>query len=298
MRYRKALALLLAAVILGCVFSGCSAESGNMYAEDYIEATAADDIYDSGTTGSVAVTDRKLTRRIGLDAETEDLDGLMTAIEKKVAQLGGYVENRKVYSGSAYAAYEQRRYADLTIRIPAENLDAFVSHVGDVSNVTSSSETAEEVTLKYVATESRIKALQAEESRLLALIEKAENLSELLQLESRLTEVRTELEETTSLLKLYDNLVDYGTVELEISEVQVLTPTEEPGFWQRIADGFAGSMKNLGVILKETAIFAVSAVPYLLPVLVIGGIVLLVIKLSRRKSKPKKMPFPTDNDPK
>lgn len=300
MKHRKLLALLLAAAILGCMFAGCSAESGGMHAEDYYNEVIipGDDIYDTGSTGSVAVTDRKLIRRISLKAETENLDTLMTAIEKKVAELGGYVEDREVYTGSAYASYDQRRYADLTIRIPAENLDAFVAHVGDVSNVTSSSETAEDVTLKYVATESRMKALQAEEARLLALIEKAENLTELLQLESRLTEVRTELEEVTSTLKLYDNLVDYGTVKLDISEVQVLTPTQEPSFGQRIADGFTGSMKNLGEMSKEFVIFLVSAVPYLLPLLAVTGLVVLMVKLSKGKKKPKKMPFPTENEPK
>lgn len=299
MKHRKLLALLLAATIMGCIFAGCSAEHTGMSYDSQIQATVSNDgIYDKGDLGSVAVTDRKLIRRISLNAETENLDALMAAIEKKVAELGGYVEDREVYTGSSYASYEQRRYANLTIRIPAENLDAFVSHVGDVSNVTSSSESAEDVTLKYVATESRMKALQAEEARLLALIEKAANLTELLQLESRLTEVRTELEEVTSMLRLYDNLVDYGTVELDITEVTVLTPTEEPGFGQRIADGFTGSMENLGVMAKEFVIFIVSALPYLLPIFVITGGVVLIVKLRRGKKKEKKMPFPTENDPK
>lgn len=298
MKNGKLFALLLAAVMLCCVFAGCAAKYAGNYSENYVDATGAgNDIYDSGSTGSMAVTDRKLIRRISLSAETENLDTLLTAIERKVAQLGGYVENRQVHIGSAYASYEQRRYADLTLRIPAENLDAFVSHVGEVSNVTSSSESAEDVTLNYVATESRMKALQAEEARLLELIGKAENLTELLELEKRLTEIRTELEEVTSTLKLYDNLVDYGTVKLNISEVKVLTPTQEPTFGQRIADGFTGSMENLGVMAKELVIFFVSAVPYLLPLLIIVGAVMLLVKLSKGKKKPKKMPFPTDNEP-
>ena len=298
MKHRKLLALLLAALFVGCLFAGCSADNSGMYAEGYMDATASgNDIYDTGSTGSVAVTDRKLIRRIGLKAETEDLDQLMTSIEQKVTALGGYMEDRQVYTGSTYASYEQRRYANLTIRIPAERLDEFVNHVEDVSNVTASTETAEDVTLKYVATESRMKALQAEENRLLALIDKAANLTELLQLESRLTQVRTELEEVTSMLKLYDNLVDYGTVELEITEVKVLTPTEEPGFGQRITEGFKESTENLWIFMKEFVIFIVCVVPYLLPPLIIGGAVLLIIKLSGRKKKPKKMPFPTENDP-
>lgn len=292
MKFRKALALLLAVLLVAGVFAGCAANSKDSYVGGSAEIAPGDGIYDSSSNTASVVTDRKLIRRISLDAETEDMDTLLSGIDTKVAELGGYVESREVRSGSSYASYKQSRYAILTIRIPAERLDEFVGHVGDVSNVTSTNESSEDVTLNYVATESRMKALQAEEERLLALIDDAANLSELLQLESRLTEVRSELENVTSQLNLYDNLVDYGTVNLTISEVTQYTPTEEPGFWERISTGFATSMKNLGIIMKELVIFFICAIPYLIPLAVIAGVVLLIIKLVSRKKKTPKPPFP------
>jgi hypothetical protein len=292
MKCKKLLALLLVALLL---FAGCSKQTGSSdFYNEKPEADPGDGIYDSSSGTSNVVTDRKLIRRISLDAETEDMDPLLTGIDAKVSELGGYVESRNIRSGSSYASYRQSRYATLTIRIPADRLNEFVSHVGDVSNVTSTSETSEDVTLNYVATESRMIALQAEEQRLLTLIDEAANLSELLELEKRLTEVRTELERVTSQLKLYDNLVDYGTVNLSISEVQQFTPTEEPTFWERISTGFVASVKNLGVILTEFVIFFVCALPYFVPLAAIGGIVLMIIKLA---GKQKKGPQPPQNTP-
>lgn len=297
MKFRKILALLLAALLAVSAFAGCASNSKDVYTGGSAELAPENGIYDSNSSNSSVVTDRKLIRRISLDAETEDMDALLTGIDAKVAELGGYVESRNIQSGSSYASYRQNRYATLTIRIPAQRLDDFVSHVGNVSNVTSTSETSEDVTLNYVATESRMKALQAEEARLLALIDEAANLGELLELEKRLTEVRTELEKVTSQLKLYDNLVDYGTVNLSISEVQQYTPTEEPTFWERISTGFAESVKNLGVILTEFVIFLVCALPYLIPMGAIAGVVLLIVKLCRKKKKGPNPPFPTQNNP-
>lgn len=295
MKCKKLLALILTAIILVTAFAGCSKQaSSNDFRNEMSEAAPEDGIYDSSSGTSNVVTDRKLIRRISLDAETEDMDKLLTGIDAKVAELGGYVENRSVRSGSSYASYQQSRYATLTIRIPAERLDEFIKHVNGVSNVTSTSETSEDVTLNYVATESRMKALQAEEARLLALIDEAANLSELLQLEKRLTEVRTELERVTSQLKLYDNLVDYGTVNLSINEVAQYTPKEEPTFWERISTGFTSSVKNLGIILTELVIFFICALPYLLPLAAIGGIVLLLVK---RTGKKKKGSMPPQNAP-
>lgn len=294
MNARKVLALLLAALMVTAAFAGCSAKSYDTGAnyQEKVEIAPGDGIYDSSDSSVAVETGRKLIRRIALDAQTTDMDTMLSGVVAKVSELGGYVESRDVYSGSSYSGKTKNRYANLTIRIPAERLDEFVSHVGNVSNVTSTSETSEDVTLNYVATESRMKALQAEEARLLELIDKAANLTELLQLEERLTEVRTELERVTSQLKLYDNLVDYGTVDLTVNEVQEYTPVEEPGFWERISTGFSNSLSNLGTIVKELAIAFVCAIPYLVPLGVIAGIVLLIVKLATRKKKP-----PTQNNP-
>ena len=81
------------------------------------------------------------------DAETEDMGPLISALEERIGQLGGYIENREVYNGSTYA---QRRYrrADLTIRIPADKVDGFVDHVGDLSNIVSSSDSVGDILLE------------------------------------------------------------------------------------------------------------------------------------------------------
>lgn len=282
MRFKKILALALVALMMATLFAGCAAKQ---YSKDNAgEAVVgpADGVYENGSSVSPTIPDRKLIRRVSMDLQTQAMDDLLTAIDEKINKLGGYVENSRVQMGSGNDA---NRQASLTIRIPAEKMDDFTNHVSSVSNVTATSESAEDITLNYVAVESRQKALQAEEARLLSLIDKAANLTELLQLEKRLTEIRSELETVTSQLKLYDNLVDYGTIQLEISEVKEYTPTEKPGFWQRIGEGFANSLRNTGKILLEVVIFLVCALPYLVPPAIVFGIIILIIKLTKGKKK-------------
>ena len=285
MNAKKALALILATITIAALFVGCAAKSySNGYSDNSggeAVVAPADGIYNNGSV-SPSVTDRKLIRRVSMDLETTEIEQLLTAIDEKVAELGGYVENSKIQIGSDSDA---DRRATMTVRIPAEQLDSFTKHVAEVSNVTMSSESAEDITLNYVATESRQKALQAEESRLLALIDEAANLTELLQLEKRLTEVRTDLERVTAQLKLYDNLVDYRTVELDIREVQEYTEVEEPGFWTRLGNGFVNSLQNAGKILLEFVILLVCALPYLIFPAVVTVVILLIVKFSKRKKK-------------
>lgn len=228
---------------------------------------------------------QKLVRNVYLNTETEDLDELLTQIDRRVAELGGYCENRDVYHGNAG---EPRRYrqATLIVRIPAHLLDSFTTLVSDSSNVTSIKETAEDITLTYITTESRVNALQTEHDRLLELLAKAETMSDLLEIESRLTDVRAELEQVGSQLKLYDNMVSYGTVRLTINEVEEYTVTEEKTetFWDRISTGFMDSLKNIGTFFKELFVSAIVFLPY---VLLIGlvAVIVAVVLIKKRKRK-------------
>lgn len=303
MKNRKALSIVLTVLLLAAILTGCGAKASNDRApmEDYyFNSESAAGAFDGAgekveadmsSSSGAALADRKLIKTVELTAETEDLDALLTAITGRVSELGGYIENQRVYNGSAYASYRSRS-ASLTIRIPADRLDGFVDHVAENTNIVSRYAYIDDVTLTYVATESRVKALQAEESRLLELMDKAENLTDLLQVEARLTDVRYELESVTSRLRTYDNQINYATIHLDISEVQEYTPVEEPSLWQRLSTGFKNSLKDLGESLQDLLVFLVVAFPFLL---VYGGIAFVVIWLIRIavKKRPvgKKVPW-------
>lgn len=230
---------------------------------------------------------RKLIQTAYIDAETEDLDAVLQQLDARIAELGGYIENSNVRNGSAYSG-KRYRSADITVRIPAKDLDSFIDKVSGLSNIVSSRKTVEDVTLNYVATESRVKALQTEETRLLELLAKADSLDDLLTVEERLTEVRTELEEVTSTLRVLENQVDYATLHLTVSEVTEFTDTTEPEtMWQRIGDGFVKNLKGVGTFLENVFVFFVTASPYILLIVVPPLAVFLIIRHSIRKKKQK-----------
>ena len=188
-----------------------------------------------------------------------------------------------MYAGSRY------RYADLTLRIPVEKLEEFTAAVDSLSNVVSSSRNTEDVTLQYVDTESRVKALETERDRLLELMEQAETMSDLLEIESRLTEVRGELERYASQLKVLDNQIDYATVNLSLSEVTEYTPVVEKTRLEKIRDGFVSSVKGVGNLILDFISFVLMNIPYILLFgLILWGLLALV-KRHRRKhpKKPK-----------
>lgn len=287
MKMKRILPIALALLLILSLFAGCSAPSSDFNKGETPMPEGGEGIYDSNSGGENAeIVGRKLIRTINIEAETKDLDALLTDLDAQLAALGGYVQNKQV-RGNAQSTGS--RYASLTLRIPAEKLDQFVNHVTGATNILSSGETTEDVTLKFIATESRIAALEAEEARVMELIAKAENLNELLTLESKLSNIRQELEEVKSQLKLYENLIDYGTVYLSIREAKEYTVVEEeePTVWERISTGFVGSLKGVGNIITELFVFFVVASPYLAIPAVIVVIVLVCLHIGKKKARKK-----------
>ena len=296
---------MLMAVLMLIAFAGCSAEAEMSYSktdEAYRSESSNGLVFEDAmeappqsASGEVSMAkNQKLVRTMRIQAQTQDMDPLLEQLEAKTRQLGGYVESKNVYNGVRTANVTNRN-AELVIRVPADSLDEFAAHVRGQSNVVSLNESVEDVTLQYVSVESRIVALETEQQRLLELLEKAENMGDLLQIEARLTEVRTELERMISQMRVFDNLVDYATLRLSINEVREYTePVVEKTVWQRIGDGLAENWKGLVNVLTELFVFLISSLPILIPVGVIGAVVVIVLKANQKKKRCRQSQEPVD----
>ena len=322
MKNRKLLTLLLVLTML-LSFTGCAAASKAEMQDSYFNGSAmapesavsnrldlsqggftanetpSKEMVEAETTGkeetaSVALPEnRKLIQTFRISAETEDLNTLLGQLNSQISQVSGYVEGQNVYNGSAYSGRRYRN-AELTVRIPADQVESFVSQMSQIANVVSSNKTVEDITLKYVSTESRMKALQTEEARLLELLAKAETMDDLLTIEKRLTEVRYELEAVTSSLRIYDNRVDYATVHLTISEVKEYTVVDDPEtMGERISAGWKETAKDLRTGFEDFIVGLVVNFPYLLMwAAVITVVIVLIIRHKKKKEQKKAVQQP------
>ena len=131
-----------------------------------------------------------------------------------------------------------------------------------MANVTSKSENVEDVTLTYTDLKSHVEALQAEQEQLMKLMEQAKTVEDTMSIQSRLTDVRYELESYMSQLKVYDNQVDYDTVNISIQEVKNETPTGELSIGQKMLNGLENSLRAIAESAKNLCIWFVASIPY------------------------------------
>ena len=299
---KKYLSLLLSLALLAVLLTGCGSagKSAASYDSGMVEYAVSDEAAmapaegaamknTAADTGSTQLPqNRKWIVTVNLTAETDDLDALRSALDEKIAALNGYVEDQSVYNGSIYDSGRRYRSANLTVRIPADSIDAFLQDVGGLANIVRQNKSIEDVTLSYVATESRLKALETEEARLLELLSQAETMTDLLEIEARLSEVRSELENYASQKRLYDNQIDYATIYIAIEEVQEYTPTEEPSLWERIRDGFKDNLEGVGEGLLDVLVWFIVSIPTLVVLAVVVLILVLIVRRIRHRRKAKK----------
>lgn len=224
------------------------------------------------------------------NVETIRFDETVDQVYQMIDRYQGFLESSYVtgrdYSSQYYDRYSYRN-AQFVIRVPRENFSSLRSDLDTLGNVTYSSVGAQNITNEYRDTESRMKAYRVEESRLLEMLEKAENVDDMLNIEDRLSNVRYQIESLTTTLNNWDSKINYSTMCLSVQEVKELT-IEKPiarTFGEDLRDGIRSSWEWLGQAGKSIVIFVVSALPLLVVPAIIALVIILLIHHSRRKKK-------------
>lgn len=261
--------------------------------EESVETTAEEENI-TNQAEEVSPTNRKLIKRQYMTVETMEFDDFTALVKNKTQNAGGYIENSSISGNSYYSS--DRRYASYTIRIPVEKMDAFISGIQAECNVTESSEEVDDITLKYVDTQSRIDALKIEQENLMKMLTEEGDLDTILRIQSRLTEVRYELQSYESQMRLFDNDITYSTIYLDVREVKRETTKDDGSFGTRLMDRLSDSFYDLGIGFENFALFLLGGIPYwILLAAIVLGIIFIVKKIKKRINKKKQDSYSPGN---
>ncbi len=295
----KRSAILLALLVFCVAMTACSKPAMDMEPSGYnakqedawyssmspaIEDNLIDEYgtkVDNPEQGTATVADgRKLIRNVYLSAETKEFDEQLSELSAKVKGLGGYFEQYQISDAKS----SRYRSANLIIRLPKDQVDAFLASFSGSVHILRQEENMKDVTLSYTDTASHLSALRKEEARLLELMDEAKTLQDLIVIEDKLSNIRYQIERYESTIRSFDNQIDYSTVSIYLTEVEKETPVTKPTLGSRIAERFRSSMEDLKEFGEDFVVWLVGA----LPALIIFGLIVLVIVLIIRRSVAKK----------
>lgn len=258
-------------------------DSDYEYADEEVKETSgAKGGSPAKTTQNVNINDnKKIIKTYDYRYETEEFDKSFDKLKELIEKYGGYVASSDL-SGTT------RRCLNLTAKIPADASDDFVKNTGSLGTLTNQSENAEDVTLEYTDTESRISSLKTEQQRLNELLKDADSLETVIALEERLTEVRYELESYQSHKNQLDSLITYSTVNIELKEVNYTVEVDDSTFVSRIVTGLKASLRDIKIGIADFSVWFIVNIPYFLIWIAVIFVIVKIIKAFVRRKRRKK----------
>ena len=229
----------------------------------------------------------KIIRTVTQRAQTKAFDAAIVGVEALVVKHGGYVENSYTYGTGYNDSGKGSRSAEYTIRIPAEQLDAFLSEAGELYVVAYNNSSVSNVTAQYYDIVTRLETLRAEQQSLQNMLEEAKDISTMLQIKDYLYQVIYEIESYETQLKLLDSRVSYSTVRLTIEEVVEYNAEVEQSWGERLVAAFKQSWVAFGNGFQGFTVFLVAAFPTLLVLGGIAAIVIVIVIKTNKKHRPK-----------
>jgi hypothetical protein len=150
---------------------------------------------------------RQISYTASVEIEVNNTNYAATRISQIAQQLSGYVSYMYVGNSSA----------QITVKVPQEYLQRFLDQLSSIGRVLQKSITANDVTDQLVDLDTRIRNLQAEESRLLKLYDMAKDVGEIIQIEDRLSQVRYQIEMLQAQKTNIERMVQYATVQISLT---------------------------------------------------------------------------------
>lgn len=266
---------------------------------------------DAGGTGAAAATglpaldNRQVIRtadlqiRLAVPADTADeelgaaqQEALDQAVNNARAQLlavGGFVADLRQAGNSA----------SLVVRVPADAYDSFRAGAGRLGEVTSSTESATDVTEEFTDVESRIASMRISIDRIRALLAEATAVGDIITIESELSRREADLESLAGRRQVLADQIALGTVsmtltaERSVAEPPGADPDEDRGgFLGGLAAGWNGLVSFLGGVGVVVGV----VLPFV-PLLAVAVLLVWWVRRSVRRARTEPVAAPPVDGP-
>lgn len=227
--------------------------------------------------------DREVIATASATVEVDDLAAAASTIEATATAEGGFVESMSLgRSGTSFdpgqyggdIAYYPASDAWISVRVPADRLDAVTSSLSEVGTVTSSRIDRQDVTTQAIDLRARVGALEASVERLTSLMAEATTTADLLTAEGELAARQAELDSYRQQLSYLDGQVQLSTLTVSLVEPAPVVTADPAGFGDGVTAGWNGLIETLNGI--------VIGLGFLLPWLGVLAVVVLAVWAIRR----------------
>ena len=181
----------------------------------------------------------KIIRSGNMQFEVDDITNSKNKVDKFVSQLGAYYEDEAYKQYNGYVNY------NLRIRIQGHKFDTLLTlleqGIGDlkVKNIS-----ANDVTEEYVDLKIRLANKLAVLTQYKVILKRAKTIEEILEVNEKIRRLEEEIDSKKGRIRYLDDRVNYGTLNLELSQKQEVVLASVPGFGSRLSEAFMSGISG------------------------------------------------------
>ncbi|WP_427338942.1 DUF4349 domain-containing protein [Caloranaerobacter sp. DY30410] len=226
---------------------------------------------------------RKIIDEAYIELDIEDYHRVFNEIIDYVKSLGGFIENSE--TGYQYNKFREEKEplkrGYLRVRVPSDKFEDTIKYIDSLGIIKRKNLTGRDITEQYYDIENRVKNLKIQEERLREILRKAEKVEEILMIEDELRRIRTEIDQNTSVLKKWDNLVDLATINISLNEVETLNKeikNVNKNIFKKSKEGFITTVNSIIKLFGEMIVFLITILPIIILIFILFAIVYFLYK--------------------
>ncbi len=185
-----------------------------------------DELYKDTGAGALPSTEERMIVRTGdMALVVEDVVGVRDEIAQLAVKYSGYVVSSQI-SGE-----ERDRVGYITIRVPDDKFESALAELRDLAvRVTSERTSSQDVTEEYIDLQSRLKNAEATEHQYLALLEKAQDVEDILRIYDSLSRVRQEIEQIKGRMQYLEQTSSMSLISVYLEPQATAKPLVSAGW--------------------------------------------------------------------
>jgi hypothetical protein len=230
------------------------------------------------TAGETAAeVDQKIIKTGYLDMEVTDVAETVSQITALATGKGGFIQSSEVQERA-----DGTHFGSVVARVPSAEFETAMNEIKAFATVVQTeSSSGQDVTEQFTDLQAQLRNAEAQEAELLELLNRAEDVEDVLAVQRELFQVRSTIESLEGRIQYLENVTTYSTISVSLSEEPTL----------RVPSKDFRPLDTIREASQALVALAQRAIEGLIYLLIVGGGILIplgliiwgIVKLIQRK---------------
>ena len=207
--------------------------------------------------------------QLSISVKSGAFDTTLTDVRRLVQFQGGFISGTDAQANPA--TNEQIRTGVVTFMVPAAKFDDTIDQLAKMGKLQSEHISGNDVSAQYVDLQARLVNAQAQRDAMLALLRKAQTVSDIIAVQTQLGQITAQIEQLRGQINYLEHNTSFSTITVSLFEAGAPATTTSVDSW-----GFVTALSAAAHNFVTTINYIISGLGALGPILILLGLGYLV----------------------